>query len=433
VTQVPSVGAPQHHRETGGGVPLVRPDAAEPGRWQRARELVVRHPVLSVFLVALLARVVVALITANVAGGSLFSDDSTYVRLAQQKASGDIGDWDDYTYSLYKTTSTFSVPLTLLFRVVGPSPLAGMLLVGLFGALAAALTTRTAMEVVSRPWSLVAGGVVALLPSQVLFSSLVLKDASVWAVLTALALLCAITGRVRGWRMLPLFALTSGCLYLLGNLRVQTLVAAAWAVALAALFSDPEQRWRRMAAAVGVAIVLPWTFSLGPAGLTFVADAQGTLEERRLANAQGAATAVVGKPKPKPTATPTPGTAAPPVSGDDAAAANLRYLPTGLRVVLLDPMPWNAGGNRRVQFALLENLLWWPLLGLAVVGALRMRTAGRAIAFPLLAGSAIAFLYALSEGNFGTAYRHRGEFVWAAAILAAVGLAHLWSTRRKPT
>ena len=41
-------------------------------------------------------------------------------------------------------------------------------------------------------------------------------------------------------------------------------------------------------------------------------------------------------------------------------------------------------------------------------------------------------MYALSEGNFGTAYRHRGEASWALALFAAVG-AHaivLWAAAR---
>jgi hypothetical protein len=42
-------------------------------------------------------------------------------------------------------------------------------------------------------------------------------------------------------------------------------------------------------------------------------------------------------------------------------------------------------------------------------------------------------MYALTEGNLGTAYRHRGEFVWVVALLAALGLSRVvaWSDRRR--
>ena len=31
-------------------------------------------------------------------------------------------------------------------------------------------------------------------------------------------------------------------------------------------------------------------------------------------------------------------------------------------------------------------------------------------------------MWALVEGNFGTAYRHRGEFVWVAILFAGLGI-----------
>ena len=41
------------------------------------------------------------------------------------------------------------------------------------------------------------------------------------------------------------------------------------------------------------------------------------------------------------------------------------------------------------------------------------------LAFPVLAGAATLAMYGLTEGNLGTAYRHRGEFVWVVALLDA--------------
>jgi hypothetical protein len=41
--------------------------------------------------------------------------------------------------------------------------------------------------------------------------------------------------------------------------------------------------------------------------------------------------------------------------------------------------------------------------------------------FPVIVATGIVIQYALSEGNVGTAYRHRGEFVWVVALLAALG------------
>jgi hypothetical protein len=67
-------------------------------------------------------------------------------------------------------------------------------------------------------------------------------------------------------------------------------------------------------------------------------------------------------------------------------------------------------------------LLWYPLLLLAALGLVGVRRHARVLAFPLVLGGGIATMWALVEGNFGTAYRHRGEFVWAVVVLAAAGV-----------
>ncbi len=69
-------------------------------------------------------------------------------------------------------------------------------------------------------------------------------------------------------------------------------------------------------------------------------------------------------------------------------------------------------------------------MALALVGLLGAWQHRRALAFPVLAGGAILVMYGLTEGNLGTAYRHRGEFVWVVALLAAVGAERLavWRT-----
>ena len=87
--------------------------------------------------------------------------------------------------------------------------------------------------------------------------------------------------------------------------------------------------------------------------------------------------------------------------------------------------------NRRLMLALAENIVWWPLLLLAFVGMVEVRRHRRVLVFPLLAGGAIVLLYALSEGNIGTAFRHRGEIVWAVAVLAAFGAKRLHMTRER--
>lgn len=412
------------------------PDPAPAGLRARAEQ----HPVATIALVALVVRVVVAGVLQVRFGGALFGDDATYTDLAAEMAAGQTSDWDGFTRVLYWQTATFLVPLTLVFRLFGPVPMAGQILAALFGIAAAAFTTRLAVEVVGARWAMFAGAVAAFFPSQVLWSTLPLKDSAVWAVTSALALALALGARVRGWRRIAAFAAAGTLLFLLGHLRWHTTVVVAWAVAIASWAGPAEGRLRRGLAGVALAVVVPWQLGLGPFGVTLVTNA-GSLAQRRAINAQHAETAFVPPPppdRPKP-ANPTrdegsdaAGRARAEVEEDQATAsgADLSHLPRGLSVMLLEPYPWQWSANLRVRLAMAENVVWYPLLALGAVGAWRARRRLDVLSLPLLYAGAITVTYALVEGNFGTAYRHRGEVVWVVAVLAAAGARAVVERRR---
>ena len=137
---------------------------------------------------------------------------------------------------------------------------------------------------------------------------------------------------------------------------------------------------------------------------------------------------------PQPPSSVPPSTAPPFDSGEEAAASrilsDLTHLPRGLSVMLLELYPWEANRNSRVVLAKVEMLFWYPILGLALVGVFHVRRHRRVLWFPLLYGVGVLIGYALSEGNLGTAFRHRGEFVWVAALFATVGARDLWNRRQ---
>lgn len=100
--------------------------------------------------------------------------------------------------------------------------------------------------------------------------------------------------------------------------------------------------------------------------------------------------------------------------------------------MLLEPFPLPFTGSAPLRLARMESLLWYPLVLLAAVGLWIARRHLRVLLFPIVVGGGILFMYALSEGNVGTAHRHRGEFVWVVVLLAALGARHLTS-RRTPS
>ena len=441
---------------------------SEPADATSSRSWIVRHPLLSVFLIALVPRLF--LVMVNGFFQDFVLDDAMYDHLATKMAEGNISDWDDFTYSLYWRTATFMVPVTGLYKLFGANIIYGQLFVALVGATVAVLVVKIALEFVELRWAIAAGVVIALLPSQAFWSAQLMKDATVWLALTSLALAIAVGNRSTGRRLVVAGIGAAVALAALSFLREHTLVVASWGLLIAAICGIKDQRVPRIAGAAVFCLMIPWFVAgIGPAGADLVTNA-GSLGEIRFKMAQGANTAIVDT---------TPGgteaelneviqerqrveaeiaEAEEPEDVDqlqlrlDALAArqeriqggpaldfsesdaalepDIQHIPRGLSVMLLEPFPVPFNGSASLKLARLESLLWYPLLALGVIGLWRARSNLRALAFPIVAGGGILLMYALTEGNVGTAHRHRGELVWVVTLLAVGGAAHLAARRR---
>lgn len=391
----------------------------------------VRHPVCATFALAFVLRALVAVGVAVVLDESLIVDDSGYSALAADAAAGDRDHWSDFDHSLYGRTSTFLFPLTVVYRLFGPNQLIGQLLVASFGAVAAALTTRVALELVPARRALVAGFFVAILPSQIFFSALTLKDAFVWSLAAGLAVVIARANRleVEPRRLLAFGVVLGVLLLLLYRTRPHAMVVAGLAMIGAAWLGGPVRRTARVTGAVLLAVAVPWAAG----GMPFGADQLRSLDEVSIyRDAQATGNTAIydsgrgGSGDAPPSGPATSHTAAPPtVPEPEGGFAALAHLPRGLSVMLLEPFPWQPAHNAQLWLAKLEMLLWYPLLALATLGlvaAVVRRSWRPTVAFPALVGGGTLVVAALAEGNFGTAFRHRGELVWEVALLAALGL-----------
>jgi hypothetical protein len=360
------------------------------------------HPILAVFLLALVVRVVVAIGIFVVHDGTMFPDDRFFFSLADERVSGASAQWTSYEHALFDNTATFLWPLTAVFWVTGSSVLAGQLLVAVAGAGAAALTTAIGVRALRVPWAIAAGAVMATLPSVVLWSSLTLKDAFVWCVVAGIGLaVCELEGA--GKRFAAVGAGIVVLLFALSHLRDQSFVIAVWALAVALLLGSGTDWPRRAFFGVAVLLVFPAVLGYGLGGIPWIRDASPEVEVRRTGNAVGASTAL--------TCDATKG----------GISGKIEHLPCGLPAVVLRPYPWETDGTTSVRLARLEALLWYPLLILSIYGLLRGWSRRRWLGFPALYAGAIVLVYALTEGNIGTAYRHRAEAVWAVALFAALG------------
>jgi hypothetical protein len=354
--------------------------------------------VLFILIGALAVRLVAAVFISVFIGfdEQVFADVNVYDRLAEKRSSGVyLGRQDEFFYDRY---ATYVLPLSIFYRVFGTHIFWGQLLAVGAGAVTAALVTRLLLMVTAARWALFGGAIVALLPSQIVWSSTVFRDSFIWMVTAAMALACAFAAQERGRKLVALGVGLAVLAFLLGHLRWSTMIVACWALPIAALFSARTNRPARVVAAALIALLIPWYVGAGPAGLSYVTDA--SLTEIRADRAVGAESAVVD---------------------DEGGRAGLGHLPRGLSVILLEPFPGTQFTGGSVRLAQLELVFWYPLLIVALFGIPEAVRRRRLLAFGIVSGGALIIVYALSEGNFGTAFRHRGELVPPLAVLAALG------------
>ena len=417
-----------------------------------ARSAAENHPVALPFGVALVVRVVAAVGITALQHGYLFPDESAYVDFGGLAASGHLTLTTDAGYGevLFHEAASFMWPVTVLFKVFGPHVIVAALWAGLFGAVTAALVSVFVGQALSHGWATLAGLVVAVFPSQVLWSSVVLRESMVWASLAAAALGVAGLARARRWPGLVAWIVLVGTsLLALGYLREWAFLAAAWSVAIAVWLFRPARPVVVRSSCFALCVLIPILPGLGLAGSTYVSHEGGNLGLERTTLSANAKSAFVHpkviKPpttKPattKPATTPATTVATVPtaLSDEDLVVPkgiknDLRALPTGLVAFALRPFPWQHGDGLSYDLAAVEELLYYPLYLLAVVGLVAYRRRREIIAFPIVVVGLISGIAAEAEGNLGSAFRHRDQLFWAVAFFATLGANYLWGLWRRP-
>ena len=69
-----------------------------------------------------------------------------------------------------------------------------------------------------------------------------------------------------------------------------------------------------------------------------------------------------------------------------------------------------------------ESIIWIPLFVLAGVGAWVRRRDSHLVALPASLVLALTLSSAFTQGNLGTAFRHRAQILFALSILAVAGI-----------
>lgn len=405
---------------------VVRPETG----WARlfnVGRLVRERPVLFVFVVALMARLAAILVGhVFLPGDFLAVDDDTYFAMATQAVDGSSADWGTGLRGLSRSVAAFVLPLTAIVHVVGPSRLAVNVFVALLGATTAGLTTVLGSKLANRRAGLVAGLLVAMLPSQVAWSSTTLKDPLVWAL--EVGVVVAVVSAIQNARFrIPGLVLAAAGLFALCFTRLHSAVVLGWALVIAGVWL--WRRWgpRPVGMALALAILVPWMAGAGPGGLHLAREAPTPSTQRILA-AQGADSAIDELSTPSSTTGPVSSDTAEPASTEHdegpvgwVLSEELSHLPRGYAVMFLEPYPWEERNDARFLLAKVDTFLWYPLVALGGFGSYLSLRQARLATIIVIVVFSIATMFALFEGNLGTAFRHRGELVWGVALLSAIG------------
>jgi hypothetical protein len=369
--------------------------------------------VLFVFVVAMAAR-----LAAIIAGHLFLSDDflalddDTYFVMATQVVDGSSAEWGAALRGLSRSAAAFVLPLTAIVHVVGPSRLAANMFVALLGAATAALTTVLGSKLASHRAGLVAGLLVAMLPSQVAWSSTTLKDPLVWAL--EIGVVVAVVSAIQDARFrVPGLSLAVVGLFALCFTRLHSAVVLGWALVIAGVWLSRKLGPRPLLMALALAVVVPWVGGAGPGGLHLAAGAPAPSTQRSLA-AEGADSAIDESDAASTDV--DDGTA-----GSALTISELAHLPEGYAVMFLEPYPWEERNDARFLLAKLDTVLWYPLVALGGVGAYLSLRRARVATIVVVVVAGLATMFALFEGNLGTAFRHRGELVWGVALLSGIG------------
>jgi hypothetical protein len=103
----------------------------------------------------------------------------------------------------------------------------------------------------------------------------------------------------------------------------------------------------------------------------------------------------------------------------------IQYIPIGASFLLFAPFPWDIATPLQAA-AMPETLLWYPLFLLSIVGLrISIRNRLTTALVPVSVLLVVVASYALVEGNFGTAYRHRAQIMPLFFVFSGVGLSWL--------
>lgn len=289
-----------------------------------------------------------------------------------------------------------------LFLIFGNAPVAPRIWNGFVGVASAVVAYRIAGELAGKQAARYALLLTMFFPSLILWSSLNLRDPVV--LLVTLAMFFGVVRLRKKPTALSLFAVILS-LGLLVTFRDYMAVMAVFGLVGSSVIGRGRGLPTNLligAVLFGLAVLAYRQFGLGSEWVE-AASFEAMAQQRVNMATGGSAFAVDAD-----VSTPLRG---------------LQFLPLGMTLFLFAPFPWQVGSTLSLM-TLPEQIVWYALLPSVILGGVHLVRTRLQVFGPILVFLAITTsVYALVEGNVGTAYRHRAQVLVFFLIIAAVGLA----------
>lgn len=293
-----------------------------------------------------------------------------------------------------------------IYSLVGRNLLAAQLVIATIGAATAPITYLCAYQIYNnRRVALLSGYIVALTPSLILWSSLVLKDGPIIFFLVLTMYSSAKIQEKLDYKFVFVLIFS-----LFGVMSMRYYIFYIVAVAVVGGFIIGQKNTVRSIASRSIVVILVG-ISLGYLGILnnakFELTNMTSLESIQLSRKSLANEAASG-------------------FGEDydvsTVEGSLSVLPIGITYLMLSPLPWQFTSTASFM-TFPEMIVWWLMIPLLVIGINysirhRLRKCISILVFTLM----LTIGYSIMQGNIGTAYRQRAQIQVFLFIFIAAGL-----------
>jgi 4-amino-4-deoxy-L-arabinose transferase-like glycosyltransferase len=362
-----------------------------------------RGYLISIFLVALGLRILVSILVHTLLPRGYFApDEGGYIENGKLLANA----WSGSSFYPSGKPLPQTIVSAILFFIFGNNLYVALLFENFIGAMTVLNVYFITKRLFNKQSAKYASLVTTILPSLVLWSSLLLKDPNTQFLVT---FIIHLTLRLKERLRISNLALLIGSIALIGFFRGYLLIIVFMAVASSFITFHKETFIRNLIIITVFAMVFAALFSSYEAKTVpkYETGKESTLQSLQQIRSgfYTGGSKMLGHVN---ISTPTNA---------------LMYSPLLLTVFFLAPFPWDITGSVLHNLATMESLVWYFFFYYAIKGIIRSLKEGKFDVMPVLVMiGVLSIAYALAITNMGAAYRFRAQVSVLLLVFTGYGL-----------